>query len=78
MAFRQGQEAAALIRFSLSTEKWTQGTYECEAAIGTASDGSLLSGHKVRTGDGVLRCASKCLPLEEALDLLEEKSLQNS
>ena len=74
MQFHKDQKVAAFVRFSLSVEKWTPALYEGAAVIGETADGSPIFGHKVRTEDGVARNASRCLPLEEALDKFSDFS----
>lgn len=66
MELKKGEKVVALVRLSLSTEKWLAAIYERAADIGAAADGQPLVGHIVRTSDGLIHYARRCLPIEEA------------
>ena len=69
---RKGQKVAGLVRLSLSSEKWVEGVYEGEAVVGESSDGSPISGHRIRTGDGLIRYARKCVSIEKCTAEIEK------
>lgn len=71
-AIRKGQKVAGLVRLSLSSEKWVEGIYEGEAIVGESSDGRPISGHRIRTADGLIRYARKCAPIEKCTAEIEK------